>query len=199
MIYIIKHKECEIPRIDGYKEFGVGELYTGHYEYINSFNPYLNEVTALYDIWQGTDDMVGLVHYRRFFKDLSYEKARGILNDYDVITTPDHEPQTPYIHLSSLDMQLVDKYLAMLPDEVKKWFYEHHTFNICNMFVSHRKFLNDYCKWLFPIIFPMTERFIEEDVTEDVRRNRTIGFITECLFGYYCKDFKRYKNEILEI
>ena len=199
MIYIVKHKMYHNPVPKGFQEIYVGDIYKGKCDYINSLNPYLNEVTALFDIWLLQDEIVGLVHYRRFFKDLTFDDAERILRDYDVITTTDYEPVTPYDHLMSLDKALVDKYLEQLPKDVQQWFHEHHAFNICNMFVARRDFYEKYCKWLFPMIYPFMEQFLKEDVTDDFRRNRTLGFICECLFGYYCKDFKRYKIPIQEI
>ena len=198
MIYIVKHKPIETPNWYSYKDLGVGEIYKGSFP-LNRYNPYINEATALVDILNSGDEIVGLVHYRRFFKDLTFEKAESILNAYDVITTFDQEVESPYKHLLlRLNEKTVDKYVTQLPFEVKSWFYTATGFNICNMFVSKMDFLKGYTDWLFPIITPMIEQFVLEDVTDDVTHNRTLGFIIECLFGYYCKDFKRFKNAIWE-
>jgi hypothetical protein len=197
MIYVIKHKPCNVQFQDGFKEFGVGDLYTGAYPSLNKYNPYLNEITSLLDILNQDDNYVGLIHYRRYFDGLTFEKAKKILNTYDVITTTLYEPETPYKHLANaLGDNLVSKYLAELPSEVNAWFYEHSAFNICSMFISKKEFLKGYCDWIFPIIIPITDKFIREDLSNDFKLNRTVGFITECLFGYYCKDFKKYENPI---
>ena len=201
MIYVVKHKQVNILVVlDGYKQLGVGKLYKGNNTEINKLNPYINEVTAMYDMWGYDDEIIGLVHYRRYFRNLTMEKAEKILQDYDVITTPLHSVESAYKHLcNALDSSVVDKYIGMLPLEVQKWFYECNEFNICNMFVSKNEFFTKYCEWLFPKIIPMCERFVKEDVTTDYKQNRTIGFIAECLFGYYCKDYKRYFNPVEEI
>ena len=201
MIYIIKHKEVGVPILgEGYQQFGVGKLYRGNNTDLNKLNPYINEVTALSDIANSDGDIVGLVHYSRFFKDLPLEKAEEILEKYDIITTPLQDVGMPYNHLcNALGKDIVDKYLGMLPFEVQMWFHEKNTFNICNMFVSRKEFLTEYCDWLFPKIVPMAERFMRENITDDIRKNRTIGYIAECLFGYYCKDYKRYFNPIMEL
>ena len=65
------------------------------------------------------------------------------------------------------------------------------------MFISRKEFLKGYCDWLFPIIMPLVDKFMKEDLTDDFKLNRTVGFIAECLFGYYCKDFRRYENSII--
>ena len=199
MIYIVKHITYPNPVPKGFKEIYVGDIYKGDNPTMNYLNPYLNEVTALYDLRSFDDEYLGLVHYRRLFKGLTYDRAKEILDDYDVITTTDYEPMTPYFHLANaLGEEVVTKYVGLLPQKIEDWFYSHQAFNICNMFVAKNQFVKDYGDWLFPIILPMTERFLMEDKTNDFKHNRTIGFITECLFGYYCKDFKRYKVEIEE-
>ena len=126
--------------------------------------------------------------------------AEKILLKNDIITTPLQDVESPYKHLTgALNTEIVDKYLGMLPFEIQKWFHEHNAFNICNMFVSKKEFLTVYNDWLFPKIVPMTERFIKEDLTGDFKQDRTIGFIAECLFGYYCKDYKRFVCPIMEL
>lgn len=51
MIYIVKHKEVDTPKIDGYKDIYVGELcdYLDS-DNINNLNNQLSELTAVYEI-----------------------------------------------------------------------------------------------------------------------------------------------------
>ena len=192
MIYIVKHKPCITPMLRGYKDLEVGSRET-----LARYNRYINEATALYEIWKKDDEIKGLVHYRRFFYENEYllpDKVENILQKYDVITTTDFAPPTPLEHLvRNLDEATVKKYVYQLPKYVIKWFESYQEFNICNMFVSRRNFIDAYCEWMFPLILPLLEQFIDEDLRDDVKHNRTIGFIIECLFGYWCKDFDRYK------
>lgn len=198
MIYIVKHKPYNTPKLSRYEDLYVGDMYKGYCP-MNKYNPYLNETTAMFDIVAKGDDIVGLVHYRRLFKDLTYDKALEILKTYDVITAPCHEPESPYKHLTdNIEKSLVDKYLNQLDQEVVEWFHGHNSFNICNMFVGKREFLVGYLEFIYPML-RMADQFIEEDKTINVRRNRTLGYICECLFGYYCKDFNRYLNPIIDV
>lgn len=59
------------------------------------------------------------------------------------------------------------------------------------MFVSKMDFLIDYYDWLFSLIMPLLNQFIQEDVTDNPKRNRTIGYLIEILFGYWCKDYNK--------
>ena len=73
MIYIIKHKEVETPKIKGYKELGVGECFKGHKDNINHLNPYINELTGVYDIWKNCkDDIKGQIAIN-ILKDLNVD------------------------------------------------------------------------------------------------------------------------------
>lgn len=60
-----------------------------------------------------------------------------------------------------------------------------------NMFIIRREILEDYCSWLFPILFYCEKRCGEK---EDIYQNRYIGFIAEHLmsvyFLYHEKDYK---------
>lgn len=197
MIYIVNHQPGTPAEVPGYQNLYVGKV--GHGK-INHLNPYINEATGLYEIWKKQDDYKGLVHYRRLFIEggglLTLTRAKEILEDYDVITTVDFEPETPYKLLEYNLGKVIDKYIDQLPKEVRLWFMTHSAYNICNMFVSRADFIDAYCEWLFPMILPLAEQFVKEDVSEDYKHNRAIGFIIECLFGYYCTQYKRYKMEI---
>lgn len=76
-IYIATHKEYEFPQIDGYIPIHVGkELSSKNLDiatdnvgnHISNLNTNFCELTALYWIWKNSKaDIVGLVHYRRYF------------------------------------------------------------------------------------------------------------------------------------
>lgn len=200
MIYIVKHYECFSPNLSGYADLGVGKLFQHKGDNINYLNPYLNEVTALYDIWKNSKDkIVGMCHYRRFFeKDgsfLMFKDAEEILKEHEIITTPDFTPPvTPYELLSrAITPYTLKKYIPMLPKEFQEWISVPNSFNICNMFVTKRKTINEYCEWLFPIMIPMAEQFMREDDTLRILDTRALGFICEMMFGFWCKDKDKQK------
>ena len=196
MIYIVKHKDCEIPKLPGYTQIGVGKLFNYKGDNINYLNPYLNETTALYDIWKNTDDeIIGMCHYRRFFKSdnggiLTFIEAEHILNEwgYEMIAPFEfHPPVTPYDWLSrAIETHILEKYIPQLPEDFQKWLNEPNVFNPCNMFVSRRNTIEAYCEWMFPIMIPLAERFMREDSGKSFKDDRALGFVCEMIFGYWC-------------
>lgn len=78
-VFVITHKEIEMPSVRGYRPLLVGainrdEILRSKYlrdddgENISKYNDSYCEMTGLYWIWKNCkDDYVGLVHYRRFF------------------------------------------------------------------------------------------------------------------------------------
>ena len=198
MIYVVRHMPNVFLLKSGYKDLPVGPVGSGE---INHLNPYINEATGLYEIWKKNDEYKGLVHYRRYFVEngdiLSFERAKEILSSHEVITTKDFTPETPLIHLTNnLDEEVVWKYVSQLPKEVIEWFESYHAFNICSMFISKREFIDEYCEWLFPMILPLAEQFVREDKGNCFKMNRTVGFIIECLFGYWCEGKDKYNMEV---
>lgn len=194
MIYIIKHKKYENPIPQNYKELYVGDLFNENEDNINYLNPYINEATAIYDIWKNyKDKIVGLCHYRRFFENnnsyLKFEDTKYILRDYDIIITSEVKfNKGIYEQLRSEieNPDILDKYYNILCNKepnLKKWF-NYKSFNPKEMFVCKKEILDKYCEWLFPMIIPITEQFIKEDV-EKVVNKRMIGHLVERLFAYW--------------
>lgn len=76
-LYVAAHKPCALPDAPGYRPMQVGRALgpeplglpgddTG--DNISALNPYFCELTLLYWMWKNaTDDVLGLVHYRRYF------------------------------------------------------------------------------------------------------------------------------------
>lgn len=196
MIYIVKHKEYNNPIPKEYKELYVGDMFKNNdLDNINKLNPYLNEATGLYEIWKNcNDDIVGLVHYRRFFL-CDYNMAKEILKDYDIIITKDVVfDKGIYEQLrSEVDHpEVLDKYynkLCELEPELKEWF-ELKKFNPKEMFICKKTLIDKYCEWLFNIMIPLTEEFIRED-KDKVFNKRILGHLTERLFSYWI-----YKNKL---
>ena len=76
-IFIIAHKECELPEIEGYVPLAVGSVgkeFPDNYlrddkgDNISRKNDSYCELTGLYWLWRNCcKDYIGLVHYRRYF------------------------------------------------------------------------------------------------------------------------------------
>lgn len=88
----------------------------------------------------------------------------------------------------------------MSPEYLSDFEIVEHSFDIhtYNMFVSKKKWLDEYCEWLFPILFAL-ERHI--DITEyDMYNKRVIGFIAERLFNVWLNHHKtRFKIKTLSV
>ena len=50
-----------------------------------------------------------------------------------------------------------------------------------NMFIAGRLFLNDYCQWLFPILFELEKRLETELKERNAYQKRIFGFLSERL------------------
>lgn len=185
---------------------------------ISKKNPYFCELTALYWAWKNLDaDYIGLVHYRRHFstekripkdineridKVLDCKTASELLEDADIIlskkrryyieTLYSHYKHTMYIEpLDETRKILNEKY----PEYLKEFDKLHkatsaHMFNMC---IMKKDILNDYCKWLFDILFELEKRI---DVSEyDKFHARFFGRISELLLNIWINKNKlKYKE-----
>lgn len=206
MIYVVAHKDCSIDPVLGYKVLGVGGKYFGDRENINILNPYLNEITALFDIWKNVkDEIVGMCHYRRFFQYKGrlalIEDAEKILQDYDIITRYDNE--LPTCHYDFLFKNLpyleFEYFVSKFPAGFQEWLKESNVFNPCNMFICKKEVIDEYCKELFPMVLPIANEFVTHYAQASVHHDRMIGFLCEWYFGYWCRTKKRYPMEVYEI
>lgn len=150
-------------------------------ENISSKNPYFCELTGLYWAWKNCDaDYVGLSHYRRHFatsgkknKDnlfesvLSSEEADKLLNDADIILSKkrnyyienlyDHYKHTMYVEpLDEARKILEEKYPEYLPEFDK--LHTRTSAHMFNMAVMKKEILDEYCSWIFEILFELEKR-----------------------------------------
>ncbi len=212
-IYIATHKPYIMPKDDMYIPLQVGatgketiEDYvrddTG--ENISEKNANYCELTGLYWIWKHANaEYVGLVHYRRHFsngrlgvskmdKVMEKEQWNQLLQEVDVVLP---KPRNYFIetnysqyvhahHQEDLDKtreilsEMYPEYLAVY-DEVMKRTWGHRF----NMFVMTKSVLQDYCTWLFDILFTLEERL---DISGYSKNDaRVFGFVSERLLDVW--------------
>lgn len=149
------------------------------------------ELTALYWLWKNCEsEWIGLSHYRRRFVISDAEIKKLLNSDIDaVFTTPVmNEPNVKFMyeknHCSEDWLTVKDAIRKICPEYNDSF----HSMEISdnyipyNMFIMRKTFLNDYCEWLFPILFYCEKEIGQKD---DVYQNRYIGFLAERLMSVY--------------
>lgn len=167
---------------------------------ISEKNKTFCELTALYWAWKNLNaDAVGLVHYRRYFKSGKNfrHKWAGIAKQADYETLLQKVPvilpckrnyyietsYSQYVHahheqdLTITRQILVEKYPAYLP-AYDSWMKKTsgHRFN---MFVMRRPEFEQYCEWLFSVLFELEKRLDISAYSEYDKR--VFGFVSERL------------------
>ena len=202
-LYVVTHKgmESTLPErtyigVGSNKIINKVSLYDDTGDNIALKNPYFCELTALYWIWKNDkSDIVGLEHYRmQFVKGNSLLDKKSILaylNKYDVIVPRAIRfLDSAYQHYCEYhvedDLLCVRKIINNLyPAYVADFDYlkETNKLHLCNMVISRKSFLDDYCRWLFDILFCLEQ---EIDITKrDDYQKRVFGFLSERLFNVY--------------
>ena len=211
MIYIVSHKQVELPRLKGYRAMQVGDAAddfpgfirdnTG--DNISDKNPSFCELTALYWIWKNTaDDYKGLVHYRRFFGRRPLSSSPGDILSYDALVerlaSRDILVAKPAVyHVNAREQLLMEcctaQTFARLETAVEEMCPEYlgafHTFFSgnraaqYNMMFCRGSLLDAYCGWLFPLLFTLEDRV---DLSgANAYQRRLFGFLSERLLNVY--------------
>ena len=171
------------------------------------------ELTGIYWAWKNLKDVdiVGLCHYRRYF-DLSSAKSKNrepyirheyrsavdskvidkLFVDYDIVI-----PGYSYIYESLMDeyamahslsdIKVVEQTIKALTPEYTDAFNhvmkERNYYCGCNMLICKKQLFDDYCKWLFTILFEVEKK---TDISNyDNYQKRIYGFISERLLNVY--------------
>lgn len=160
---------------------------------ISAKNPGFCELTGLYWAWKHLDeeDAIGLVHYRRLFKAppgwiaATLDHVSCILpkpRNYFIETT-----YGQYVHAHhAQDLDTTRAILAERHPEFLDAFdatmasTKGHRFN---MFVMKRPLFDDYCRWLFDVLFELERRLDVSDYSP--YDARVFGFVAERLLDVY--------------
>lgn len=164
------------------------------------------ELTAIYWAWKNLKvDYIGLVHYRRYFtrhnfrncekkkRDiLSKKDFENILKDVDIIV-PDKRKYYIETNRSHYNHAHYKKDLDETENIIKEIYPEYSmAFNkvmnrtwghMFNMFVMRKDYFDEYCDWLFTILFELEKRIDISNYT--TMEARVFGFISELLLDVW--------------
>ncbi len=182
-------------------------------EYIGFFH-YRRQMLFMEDATDIDNDMWGLVNYDVNDEDLvdklglDEENIRKIVKNYDLIlpekwdVTNDNS-ESMYHHYSKTDklnIDDLDKAVEILlrdypdyADTVEKSMNDVDGY-FTNIFVMKKELYNEYCEWLFPILFETYEHV--EDKYYNVQEYRTMGYIAEWFFNIYMNHIQIERPEL---
>lgn len=182
-------KEYGLPLIDRMIGDNTGDN-------ISYLNDKYSELTALYWIWKNSKaDIVGLMHYRRYF-DLSenvknincddflcnlgmtHDNVYKLMKDFDIIVVsyPVFENMTQYNfykywhYVENLDRAF--EFVEELDEKEYKYITRVKMSKKAignNMFIMRKNILDEYAKWLFNILFSIDDEFIYDNSLSRVK------------------------------
>ena len=166
------------------------------------------ELTGLYWAWKNLKcDYIGLCHYRRYFanksihgNDVERKKAailkrqdyEKLLQEYEVILPVKRNyyietVRSQYEHAHNKhDLDETEKIIAELYPEYSQAFTKvmcRTELHILNMFVMKKQLFDEYCSWLFSILFKLEKRIDISGYSQ--YEARVYGFIAERLFNVW--------------
>jgi len=169
----------------------IAEITDDKGENISYRNAKYCELTAMYWIWKHADyKYIGLCHYRRHFVIDETDVNYLLSSDIDVVlpipTVCNGSVKEYYYrnhvasHFEDMMKLLKDKYFEYYKtaEDVfnKEYYYA------CNMLIARKDVFDEYCSWLFDILFELEE--ICEPQT-DKYHGRYMGFLAERLTSLY--------------
>lgn len=165
---------------------------------ISDKNKQFCELTALYWIWKNAkENIVGLEHYRRFFIVPDNLESVMVANGIDVIlpvplfVAPNLQENYLSRHANKPWNDMLQMLAELYPEDLNpaQEYFNQGLYSPCNMLIARKEIFDDFCEWLFPILFKVVEMNGE---LEDRYQNRYPGFLSERLMSYY---FDRHKDE----
>ena len=189
-------------------------------ENISEKNANYCELTGLYWAWKNLKaDYIGLAHYRRHFSNGNHrgDKTNRVLTEKElsgIIESGGKEgiqiflpnPRNYWIETNysqyahahhSIDLDTTKEILVeRYPEYLKAWENsmkrtKGHRFN---MFIMQQDKLNEYCSWLFDVLFELEKRL--DISTYDKNDSRVFGFVSERLLDIWIET-KGYKYKKL--
>ena len=183
-------------------------------------NPNYCELTAIYWAWKNLNaKYIGLVHYRRYFTNkkkipkeenekfkivLTQNETEELLKKTDIILPKkrkyyyienlySHYEHTMYIEPLDETRRIIEEKCPEYLGEFDK-LHKRTSAHMFNMFIMKKEILNQYCEWLFDILFELEKRV---DVSKfDNFHARFYGRISELLLDVWVNKNKIKYEEV---
>lgn len=212
-VYMPIHVGAEGKESIGYTPDNTGD-------HISAKNPNYCELTGIYWAWKNLRaDYIGLCHYRRYFAysegcDASFEERKQLIlgkEDYeellqscDVIVPVRlllEEDRTvwnqyaKYHHLEDLrTLQQVIREIQPAYADTFDMVMKRGDLYSLNMFVMKKEHFDQYCEWLFSVLFEVEKRVDISDY--DTYQARIFGFMSERLLNVWLYNQKLRVKEV---
>ena len=193
--------EKKFPTNDGYRDDNNNNIADKNSNYC--------ELTALYWYWKNRltpGSITGLCHYRRYFvKRLWDSNLKTVLNESDIVeylkkrdiilprlwklpnsvATNYYERgkgrkkdlETTRMILSQCYPEYVETYDAYLNDNKSSY---------CNMFISRADICDEYCQWLFDVLFKVEDITCLDGYSKEEKR--IYGYLSELLLNVWVRN-----------
>jgi hypothetical protein len=202
-------KKEYLPILVGEKNFKMTGAYRDDFgKSISYKNSSFCELTAIYWVWKNFNSKyknICFCHYRRYFSKVGFLKTSRffldskdldiILNDYDVILPrPKKINCTVYENYFEegqgkkkdidLTLKIISDFYPSYLDAFKSVLNQ-TSLSYYNMFAMKKEDFNNYCSWLFSILFKIEK---EIDITSySVSQARVFGYLGEILLNVWIK------------
>lgn len=216
-MYLPIHVGAEGKRDENGNEIDLGFQKDNTGDNISLKNSSYCELTALYWAWKNIDsDYIGLAHYRRHFANgkksddkfdsiLQYEDIEPQLGKYKVFV-----PKKRKYYIETLYSHYAHTHYAEHLDETRKIVseiypeylnsYDKVLNQTCaymfNMMILSKELFDDYCEWLFSILFELEKRIDCKYSDLSSFQGRFYGRVSEIIFNVWL-DYKINNKEIL--
>lgn len=219
-MFVMTHKTYNAPTDPIYRTLHVGKKGKADLGYpgddtgdsISEKNVNYCELTGLYWLWKNYScDIIGTCHYRRFFLQnghlLNQEYIEQTLKEYDIIiprsgatecdTVYDHYKKNHDICDLEICGQIIKEKYSDYYDAYL-WCMQGNLLSIGNMMITSKKIFDEYCEWLFGILFEAEKLIMLEN--KDDYQKRVMGFLSERLFRVWLlKHSYKIKEEAVEM
>lgn len=179
---------------------------------ISELNPHFNELTAVYWAWKNDfSDVIGLTHYRRFFRSpeafsrelLDSKQVSSLLEKSNVVL-----PKKRHYYVETMEshyyhshdpqgLDILKEVMRLQSLKYRKAFdkvLNARSAHMFNMFIMPRGLFNQYCDWIFPILFEVDRRI--DYTVLDGNEVRAVGFVSELLMDVWVESNKVTYSEV---
>lgn len=212
-MYVMTHKKFQCPKMEGYLQLHVGAQGKNDIGYkadntgdnISIKNPNYCELTGLYWVWKNdqSSETVGISHYRRYFtKALISRKEKHYINQNDIeknlekydVIVPKKEYYRETAFKQYCNNSGFEKDLNIVKKIIEKDYKEYieafdnvmnqNKMYQFNMLICSKEKYNEFCKWLFDILFQL-EKQVDLSKGYNDYQKRIYGFLGERLLNIW--------------